>query len=148
MKLSSRTRYGLRILLDIAAYQFDGPVRVMDIAARLGISIKYIEKLIRRLKAAGFTNSKPGPHGGHTLTREPASINLADVVRTMEGSVVIECITNPEVCEISATCPARKIWLTALDGFYTALKAYTLADLQADPSLQLPARSLPCMQGE
>ena len=67
MQLTTRSRYGLRMLLDIALHGEDGPVRIQDIAKRRNISVKYLEQLIRALKKAGFITSKRGPKGGHVL---------------------------------------------------------------------------------
>ena len=72
MKLTTRSRYGTRMMLDIALHCQDGPVRIQDIASRQGVSAKYLEKLIRKLKDGGFIKSKRGPRGGHSLAL-PAS---------------------------------------------------------------------------
>ena len=69
MKLTTRSRYGTRMMLDMARYGKDGPVRIKDIATRQGVSVKYLEKLVRELKQAGFVKSRRGPRGGHELAK-------------------------------------------------------------------------------
>ena len=86
MKISTKGRYGLRILLDIALYRVgDKPRMIREIASNQEISEKYISRLIIELRKAGFVRSVRGVNGGYTLTRKPEDISVLDVLETMEG---------------------------------------------------------------
>ena len=85
MKLSTRSRYGTRMVLDLAKRFNEGPVRIRDISEREGISVKYLEQLVIPLKQANFIKSIRGPKGGHMLARSPEEITVGDVVKALEG---------------------------------------------------------------
>ena len=111
MKLTTKTRYGARLLLDIALNQNQGAVRMNDISNRQNISVKYLEQLIRPLKKAHLVNSIRGPKGGHVLAQKPESITLGQVMRLFEGqSDLVDCISNPKQCSKSNDCPVRIAW--------------------------------------
>ena len=130
MQLTTRSRYGLRMLLDIALHGEEGPVRIQDIAKRRGISVKYLEQLIRALKKAGFINSKRGPKGGHVLATPAEAIRVGDVVRALESRPELtECVGNPEVCMISTDSVTRQIWARATESIFRELNAIHLSDL-------------------
>ncbi len=119
--------------LDIAQHAIDGPVRIQDIAERQGVSVKYLEKLIRKLKDAGFIKSKRGPRGGHMLARKPAEISVGEIVRVLEGDAhLVECRTGKEDCQRMEVCLTRRLWKEAADAMYEKLNSITLADLLAD----------------
>jgi Rrf2 family transcriptional regulator, iron-sulfur cluster assembly transcription factor len=144
MQLTTRSRYGLRMLLDIALHGGDGPVRIQDIAKRRNISVKYLEQLIRALKKAGFIHSKRGPKGGHVLAVTPEQIRVGDVVRALESRPELtECVGNPEICLIAADCVTRQIWARATESIFRELDAICLGDMmvQARKSELL---GLPC----
>ena len=133
MKLTTRSRYGTRMMLDIAQNCQDGPVRIQDIASRQGVSAKYLEKLIRKLKEVGFIKSKRGPHGGHSLAVDAADIPIGKVVHALEGyASLVECRSGKEVCDRMDVCLTRRLWQEAADAMYAKLNTYTLADLVAD----------------
>jgi len=130
MQLTTRSRYGLRMLLDIALHSEDGPVRIQDIARRRNISVKYLEQIIRALKTAGFIRSKRGPKGGHLLALAPEEIRVGDVVRTLEARPELtECVSHPEICPIAEDCITRQIWSRATESLFRELDAIRLADL-------------------
>ncbi|MBG0775660.1 MAG: RrF2 family transcriptional regulator [Desulfovibrionaceae bacterium] len=146
MKLTTKSRYGTRLLLDIALNSDEGPVRVKDIARRQDISPKYLEKLVHELKAAGFLRSKRGPTGGHRLSRPAAEITVGDIVRALEGedtSRLLDCGRGEGRCERRAVCLCRTIWSRASAVMYDHLRSVTLADLAADarrcPRMELAA---------
>lgn len=119
--------------LDIAQHCSEGPVRIQDIAQRQGVSVKYLEKLIRKLKDAGFVKSKRGPRGGHVLARPAAEVPLGEVVRVLEGDgSLVECRKGPEGCERMDVCLTRRLWVEAAEAMYDRLNSYSLADLLAD----------------
>jgi len=132
--------------LDIAQNGATSPVRISDIAQRQGVSVKYLEKLIRELKQAGFIRSKRGPRGGHMLAKEPREISVGEIVRVLEGDIsLVECKTNEEKCPRFEDCVTRNLWVTASDAMYERLNAITLADLLhdleecADPTKRNPS---------
>ncbi|WP_300157296.1 Rrf2 family transcriptional regulator [Solidesulfovibrio sp.] len=133
MKLTTRSRYGTRMILDMALHGGDGPVRIKDIAERQGVSVKYLEKLVRELKQAGFVRSRRGPRGGHELAMPLETISVGDIVRTLEGELsLVECESDPgRPCPRLADCLTREVWVEASKAMHQALDAITLADLVA-----------------
>lgn len=116
--------------LDIAQNGATSPVRISDIAARQGVSVKYLEKLIRELKQAGFIKSKRGPRGGHMLAVPPEDITVGEIVRVLEGDVsLVECKTGDDVCSRFEDCVTRNLWVEAAEAMYVKLNSITLADL-------------------
>ncbi len=133
MKLSTRSRYGTRMLLDIAIHGGSGPVRIGDISQRQGVSVKYLEKLIRPLKQARYVKSRRGPKGGHMLSRPPEEIFLGDVVKLLEGDLALtECVEDGTVCPVSERCLTRNVWREASEAMYNRLQAVRLSDLIQD----------------
>jgi len=121
------------MMLDIAMHCQDGPVRIQDIAARQGVSAKYLEKLIRKLKEGGFIKSKRGPRGGHCLAIPPAEISIGAVVQALEGDdTLVECRSGNKGCERVNVCLTRKLWQEAAKAMYARLDDFSLADMVAD----------------
>ena len=87
MKISTKGRYALRLMLDIAAHDSGEPVRIKDIASRQEISAKYLEQIVAILSKAGYVKSIRGPQGGYRLTRKPEEYSLGDILRLTEGSL-------------------------------------------------------------
>ncbi|MBW1955782.1 MAG: Rrf2 family transcriptional regulator [Deltaproteobacteria bacterium] len=136
MKLSTRSRYGVRILAELARHSDGGPVKVGKISEEQKITVKYLEQLIRPLKKAGLVKSIRGPKGGHTLAKRPKEITLGQVVRILEGkSDLLDCLPYPESCNFSDGCPARKAWKEASDALYEKLDAISIADLVQDDTV-------------
>ena len=130
MKISTRSRYGTRMVLDLAKRFNEGPVRIGDIAEREGISVKYLEQLIIPLKQANFIKSVRGPKGGHMLTRPPEDITVGEVVKALEGGMDFTvCVGDPDQCERSPDCVTRDIWEAASKAMYDKLDSMTLAGL-------------------
>jgi Rrf2 family iron-sulfur cluster assembly transcriptional regulator len=130
MKLSTRSRYGARILVDLACHQDQGPVQIGEISKRQDISVKYLEQLIRPLKKAELVTSVRGPKGGHMLAEKPEKITLGQVVRLFEGQTdLVECISRPEKCHMSDDCQVRLAWRDATRVLYEKLDATTIANL-------------------
>ena len=134
MKLSTRSRYGTRILLELARHPGHKPVQVSEIARQQDISVKYLEQLIRTLKKAGLITSVRGAKGGHVLARKPESISLGAIVRLFEEQhVLVKCISSPDVCHMADDCRVRLAWKEATDALYERLDAITIADLICEP---------------
>ena len=132
MKLSTRSRYGTRILVDLARHNDQGPVQIGEISKRQDISVKYLEQLIRPLKQANLVESVRGPKGGHMLVKKPEDITLGQIVRLFEGqSDLVECVSNPEKCNMADDCQVRLAWRDATQVLYEKLDSTTIADLMA-----------------
>lgn len=130
MKLSTKSRYGTRLMLDMAQHYDQGPLNLASIAKRQGISLKYLEQIIIPLKKAHYVKSVRGPKGGHILAKAPQEITVAEIVTLMEeGATFVECSDNPLVCERSKSCPTRYIWREAARAMFDKLQGITLADL-------------------
>lgn len=131
MKISTRSRYGTRILLELARQGGESPVQVSEIGRRQQIPVKYLEQLIRKLKSAGLVKSTRGVKGGHQLDKDPASITVGQIVRLFDGqNDFVECITAKDTqCEMLAQCPVRDIWKQASAAFYATLDKITISDL-------------------
>jgi Rrf2 family transcriptional regulator, iron-sulfur cluster assembly transcription factor len=130
MKLSTRSRYGTRLLLDMAQHYNQGPIQLGDIAKRQDISVKYLEQIIIPLKKAHLVESVRGPKGGHILAKPPQEINLGEIVALLEESgSLAECSENAAICRRADSCPTRSIWKEASQAMFDKLKSITLADL-------------------
>ena len=130
MKLSTRSRYGTRMMLDLANHYNEGPVQIGDISKREDISVKYLEQLIIPLKKACLIVSVRGPKGGHMLAKPPEEITIGEVVSVLEGGVnLTNCIENPDVCEKTNSCLTRSVWEEATKAMYDKLNATTLAKI-------------------
>lgn len=134
MRLTTKSRYGLRMVLDLALYAEQGPVPLSDIAHRQNISIKYLEKLIRRLRAGGLVNSQRGAHGGHTLAKSPESITVGDIVRLLENCTALtDCAENQDktcgVCNRAGDCLSQWVWIEASKALFERLDKINIAGL-------------------
>lgn len=133
MKLSTRSRYSVRILLELARNPSDEPLQVSEISRRQKIPAKYIEQLIRTLKSADLVTSSRGPKGGHFCAKDPAGITLGDIVRLFEGqSDLVECVSDTEVCNMAESCRVRLVWKEATEALYEKLDGVTIADLMCE----------------
>ncbi|MFH1984624.1 MAG: Rrf2 family transcriptional regulator [Pseudomonadota bacterium] len=130
MKLSTRSRYGTRILVELATQTVAGPMPVSRISRNQGIPVKYMEQLIRKLKSAGLIESVRGARGGHTLARDAATISLGEIVRLFEGPAeLVECVKSPKVCDKADTCRVRSAWEAATEALFIELDKVSIADL-------------------
>ena len=130
MKLSTRTRYGTRALLELALRRGDEPVLLKDIARQQQISLPYLEHLIAPLIAGGMIRSTKGPKGGISLARKPADIKLIEITQLLEGSMApVACIDNPESCKRSEFCATRDVWSQLKEVMDGVLESMTLQDL-------------------
>jgi Rrf2 family protein len=142
MKLSTKGRYGVRLMLDLALHAGDGPVTLKDIAARQEISEKYLSNLIPLLKNAGFVHSVRGSQGGYTLARPPREITLEDILLVLEGSMcLVECIEKPLLCQRSGQCLMRDIWSEVTGKMREALGSFTLEAMMDRQMLKQTVRS-------
>ncbi|NLW81859.1 MAG: RrF2 family transcriptional regulator [Desulfovibrionales bacterium] len=133
MRLTTRSRYGTRLLLDIALNQDKGWVNTTDIARRQNISQKYIEKLITGLRRSRLIESKRGPFGGHKLAKPAADITVGDVVRGLEEKVLLtQCSEGAPICgecSLAGECVTQYVWIEAGNVLMQTLDSYRLTDL-------------------
>lgn len=130
MKLSTRSRYGTRMMLDMAEHYNEGPIPIGDIATRQDISAKYLQQLLIPLKKIGYVKSVRGPKGGHMLTRPPDKITVGEIVSVLEGKINLsECIEHPDACNRSSSCLTRNIWGEATKAMYDKLNSITLSEM-------------------
>jgi Rrf2 family protein len=118
------------MMIELAEHYDDGPIQIGKIAARQGISVKYLEQLIIPLKKANYVKSVRGRKGGHMLAKPPEEITIGGIVELLEGGINLsECVENPEICNRSGTCLTRGIWETATGAMFRELNAVTLSDM-------------------
>ena len=134
MRLTTKSRYGTRLILDLAINAQDGPVPLGDVSKRQNISLKYLEHLIRKLKEAGLIKSQRGPYGGHMLKKSPADITVGDIVRTLEKSTAItDCAETEDrlcgVCNRAGDCLSRWVWIEASEAMFKRLDEITIQSL-------------------
>ncbi len=130
MKITTRSRYGTRMMVELAANFHKGPVQVGEIARKENLSVKYLEQLIIPLKRTGLIKSIRGARGGHLLARAPTDITVWDIVAALEGEEgVTPCVAYPEWCDRSKTCPTRDVWSMITKVLKERLSSITLADL-------------------
>jgi len=130
MKLSTRTRYGVRAILELAGNQNKGPLRIKTIAHRQDISVKYLEQLMTILRTAGFVRSIRGSKGGYILAKAANQIKLGDVFNALEGPVTtVECLENESYCARAADCVTRQVWAEVQEAIMNVLQSMTLQDL-------------------
>ena len=113
MKISTKGRYGLRALIDLAQYSEIEPVSINSIATRQGISERYLEQLMTLMKKAGLIKSIRGASGGYVLAKEIEEISVGDVLRALEGNLQpVECaaFSQDDSCEASGVCVTKYVW--------------------------------------
>lgn len=130
MRFSTKARYGLRFLIDLALSSKNGPTRLKDIARHQGISKKYLEHIVSTLAGHGFVRAVRGSKGGFVLAKPEEQISILDIVEALEGKLsVVECILSPEMCERSMDCVARMLWIRVNEAIRQTLSDVTLKDL-------------------
>ena len=130
MKISTKGRYGLRILIDLATHDPGKPRLIRDIAQSQQISEKYISRLVIDLRRAKLIRSVRGINGGFHLAKAPEQITLLEILETMEGPIsVVDCVRSPEKCKRQSLCPARDIWQQLNDGIRELTQKITLDDI-------------------
>ena len=132
MKLSTKGRYGVRLMLDLAAHYGEGPVLLREIATRQEISEKYLSNLITPLKSTGLVEATRGVNGGYVLGKPPTEISMKEIVQALEGPLgLVDCVEKPALCKRAAHCISHDLWREAAEGMAQVLGKYTLADMLA-----------------
>lgn len=130
MKLSTRGRYGTKVLLDLALHHGAVPVSLKDISRRQQIPLHYLEHLIAPLITGGIIRSSRGAKGGIWLVKPPAEIRLSEAIPLLEGSIApAECVTNPGLCDNADSCVTRDVWLEMENAMNGVLESITLQNL-------------------
>ncbi|MBP5242393.1 MAG: Rrf2 family transcriptional regulator [Clostridia bacterium] len=129
MKVSTKGRYGLRIMMDIAGHCENGPVAIREISARQNITVKYTEQIVIKLVKSGFLRSERGAQGGYALIKTPKEYVVGDILRSVEGDwAPVQCVHGVD-CSMREHCTTATFW----NGFYQAVNEYvdrfTLQDL-------------------
>ena len=133
MKLSTRGRYGIHTMYDLALNVDCGPQSIKVIAEREGMPEAYLEQLIAVLKRAGLVTSTRGAQGGYMLARRPEEITVGEVLRSLEGGLnLVDCLDEEEACGKSCACPSRIVWLKLRDGLNSIVDGITLQDMIED----------------
>lgn len=132
IRVSTKGRYGLRAMVDLAAHGDHGPVQAADIARRQGVSSKYSQAILAELRAAGLVRAIRGPRGGFRLARPATEVTALDVVAALEGDLsMVECVADAANCERAEGCATRQVWSAAGEAIRAALESFTI-DALAD----------------
>ena len=130
MKLSTKSRYGTRILLELARHRDKGPLSNGMISKIQNIPVKYLEQLVRTLKQARLVTSVRGPKGGHAIAIAPEKITLGQIVRLFETQTdLVACISSPDECSMADDCKVRLAWEEATQAMFEKLDHISIADL-------------------
>ena len=131
MKISTKGRYALRLMLDMALNNTGNPIRIKDIATRQNISDKYLEQIVSVLNKAGFVKSIRGPQGGYKLTKRPEQYTVGMILRLTEGSLApVSCLDDEvNMCERQEECVTLILWRKLDDAIKSVIDNVTLADL-------------------
>lgn len=131
MKISTKGRYALRLMLDLALNYTGEYISIKSIASRQEISEKYLEQIITQLNRAGFVKSVRGAQGGYMLAKDPSEYTVGMILRLMEGSLSpVSCLNDDEnCCDRAASCVTQEIWLQMMEAVNNVVDNITLADL-------------------
>jgi Rrf2 family protein len=130
LQLSTRGRYGVRLMLALALNYGNGTALLKDISRREGISEKYLGQIILPLKSAGLVSSQRGSRGGYALARAPEKVTVKDVVEAIEGRIAAAlCVEDPQACARASSCVAARVWRKLSEDIGASLSSFTLAAL-------------------
>lgn len=138
MKLSTRGRYGIHAMYDLAKHYGDGPQSIKLIAERQGIPEAYLEQLIAVLRREQLVISNRGAQGGYRLSREPKDMTVGDVLRALEGGLnLVDCLLEEDSCGKTCACPSRVVWMKIRDGLNSIVDGITLQDMIDEYACQM-----------
>ncbi len=134
MKLSTKGRYGVRAMFDIALHHGEGPIPLRSVAERQEISEHYLEQLIANLRKEGLVESVRGAYGGYLLAKKPEEITVGDIIRVLEGPIApVDCVLDEETgCEDITDCVIKLIWSEMKTSIDEVLDSITLEDLRQE----------------
>ncbi len=143
MKITAKSRYALRVLLDLAISGADAPRTIKEIAASQRISEKFISRIAVPLRRAGLVATERGVKGGLRLARFPAKITLLDIVTAMDGQLaLVHCLAHPGICKRQGRCAAERAWSIVNEKLADALQGVTLDAIAADQHRLAPPESM------
>lgn len=134
MKISTKGRYAVRLMLDIAQHSNGENISLKDVSKRQDISLKYLEQIVNMLSKAGLLKSQRGSQGGYKLLRKPEEYTIGDILRVTEGDLApVACLEDgADECQRIDVCPTIKLWRGLHATINEYLDGITLADLAAD----------------
>lgn len=139
MKLSTRGRYGLKAVYQLAIDYVGDPIPIKEIADKQNLSESYLEQLFSTLRKDGIINSVRGAQGGYILTREPKDITVGQILRSLEGDMApSECILEGEMeCSLEEQCVTRFVWIKIKESVDSVIDSITLQDMINDRKKQI-----------
>ncbi|OCC15835.1 Iron-sulfur cluster regulator IscR [Dissulfuribacter thermophilus] len=111
MKLTTRTRYGTRLMVELAKNYEKGPLQLNEIAKRQDLPLKYLEQIVMPLREAGLIKSVRGVKGGHMLARPPEDISVFDILKVTEGDALTPCTEDDPNCDRFPHCETKDVWI-------------------------------------
>lgn len=133
MKLSTKGRYGVKAMFEVALHYGGEPVSIKTIAERQGISEYYLEQLFSPLRKAGYIKSIRGAQGGYILSKSPGEITVGEILNVLEGPIEIsECIDDEMSCFKTDYCATRLLWIKIRDSVNQVINSITLQDMIDD----------------
>jgi len=130
MKLSTKARYGMRAMVDLALHYEKGPILLKDIAKRQEVSMKYLDHIISTLRANGLIESAKTRHSGYVVSRPPCQIKTYEIIKAVEGSLApVDCVDDPKICHRADFCATLNLWKKLKKSMRDVLEGVTLEDL-------------------
>jgi Rrf2 family protein len=130
MKLSTKARYGMRAMVDLALHYEKGPILLKDIAKRQEVSMKYLDHIISTLRANGLIESAKTRHSGYVVSRAPCQIKTYEIIKAVEGSLaLVDCVDDPKICHRADFCATLNLWKKLKKSMRDVLEGVTLEDL-------------------
>jgi Rrf2 family iron-sulfur cluster assembly transcriptional regulator len=148
MKLTSKGRYAVTAMLDLAFHSRTGPVTLSQISERQGISLSYLEQLFTRMRKNGLVRSTRGPGGGYSLERPPAEVAVAQIISAVDEVVDTTRCSGSNNCQDGNRCLTHKLWDELSRQIYGFLNDITLQDLMEDENIQVVAQRQDGMTGD
>ena len=146
LKLSTKARYALRAMIELALHEGEGSLQLKEIARAQQISQKYLEQLTIPLRNAGLIQSERGPSGGYELSRPAEAISALTIVQAVEGPLdIMDCLSKPSECERNDSCAARKLWSKVNRAINSSLAETSLAELRDSQRAAMDSQTI-CYQ--
>jgi Rrf2 family transcriptional regulator, cysteine metabolism repressor len=143
MRISTKGRYGVAAMYDLALHYGAGPQALKSVAERQGISESYLEQLVSALRKGGYVKSVRGAQGGYALSKDPKDISVGDIIRLLEGPIApVDCVLSDvdssenEYCAKAGRCVTRGVWAKVRDSITKVVDSITLADLCRDEKFE------------
>lgn len=141
MRLSTRGRYGIQAMYDLASCSAETPQSVKQISERQSIPEAYLEQLFSMLKKADLVRSVRGAQGGYILSRSPSEITIGDILRSLEGNLdLVDCLSDNLGCKRSEECASRLVWMKLSAGLNQLADSITLYDMVSEQRQRIENR--------